>query len=111
MRRAEGTYLHPRRDAKGVHHFSTHEVEALRAALVRGTVRLSAVDFERKVSTASPRKAVEAREIALLRLKLAEAHAIARGTVELLFALCPERVLHTLDDDLLAVLHAALAEP
>ncbi|HYO97989.1 MAG TPA: hypothetical protein VER33_25975 [Polyangiaceae bacterium] len=36
VRRAEGRYLHPKRDANGVHHFQVDEVKALRDAVARG---------------------------------------------------------------------------
>lgn len=44
VRRLEGVLLHPRRDARGVHHFERDEVEALARDLDAGRVSAGTVD-------------------------------------------------------------------
>jgi hypothetical protein len=110
VRRAEGRYLHPRRDANGVHHFRFDEVKALRDAVARGDVRLNDVDFARAIKSNGVTDAEATDTIAELRAEIAELRACARTAVELFFDVCPPHILQKLEDDTLTAFEAVLDE-
>jgi len=106
VRRAEGRFLHPRRDARGVFQFDPAEVRELRQATDRGAVRLSDIDFhsartvplraaDRHCGSDSPDSS------ASLRQELVELYEVSRCAVELLYAVCPDRVLSELDPEII----------
>lgn len=78
VRRIEGVYLHPRRDANGIHRFDAREVRELQADLERRAVCLAPSWFENR----GPHDDVEAnavgRENAALRKMLALTIRVAR---------------------------------
>lgn len=108
MRRAEGRYLHPRRDVNGVHHFRVDEVKALRDAVARGDVRLCEVDFTRAAQGSKALNAKARATIADLRAEVAELRACARTAVELFLDVCPPNIRGQLEEETLIVFAAVL---
>jgi hypothetical protein len=108
VRRAEGQYLHPRRDARGVHQFDSHEVRELRQAAERGAVRLSHIDFGSPRAAPSScasrrdcRDGAPSDSIASLREELRELYEVSRYAIALLYAVCPRRTILKLEPEVI----------
>jgi len=107
VRRAEGRYLHPSRDTRGVFQFDPDEVRELRRATEGGAVRLSEIDFGS--ARARPSHAVarddcddgDAASNASPREELVELYGVSRYAIKLLYAVCPHLILSKLDPEVI----------
>ena len=112
VRRAEGKYLHPRRDGRGMLHFDTNEVRRLRDAIERGDVRLSGEKFRRTIVPERMTKEETGHNLRAhverLRREREELRLIGMATLELFLTACPDKCLNRQEVATLEAFEAAL---